>query len=401
MTGVAADRIFDRHRGGKIEIRTKAPLATREDLAIAYTPGFAHVAKAIQERPEEVYRLTMKRNAVAIVTDGTAVSGIGDVGPAAALPVMEGKAMLFKRFADIDAFPICLATKDVDEIVRVVTCLEPTFGGIMLEDISAPRCFAIEDRLVEALDIPVLHDDQHATAAAATAALINALKVVGKMPADLRVVMVGAGAAGTACAQMFMQLGVRNIIGCDRRGAIHRGRDDLNDAKRWFAEHANPDQARGSLADVMAGADLFLGVSGPGVVSLADIKSMARDPIVFALANPVPEILPEDVAGVVAVIATGRSDYPNQIDCGLCYPGIFRGAIDCRARAINAAMKLAAARAVAEAVDERALGPRCIMPSIFDPGIASNVAAAVRQAAIATGMARVYDPPAASSPSFS
>jgi malate dehydrogenase (oxaloacetate-decarboxylating) len=388
MTMHVADPAFDIHRGGKIEIRNKVPLRTKEDLALAYTPGFARVARAIHEHPDEVYRLSNKHNSVAVVTDGSAVSGIGDVGPEAALPVMEGKAMLFKRFADIDAFPICLGTKDVDEIVRVVKCLEPTFAAIMLEDIAAPRCFEIERRLDEELTIPVLHDDQHATAGAATAALINALKLVGKQARDVKVVMVGAGAAGTACAKMFMRLGITNIVACDRHGAIYRGRQDLTAAKRWFADHANPGQERGSLSDVMGGADVFLGLSGPGAISVADVRSMAADPIVFALANPTPEILPAEVEGVAAVIATGRSDFPNQIDCGLCYPGLFRGALDCYARRIDDAMKMAAARAVAEAVDESSLDRQHIVPSIFDDGIADKVAAAVRRAAVETGSAR-------------
>lgn len=382
------DATFRIHLGGKIEIRNKAPMATLEDLARAYTPGFAHVARAIHQRPEEVYRLTIKQNAVAVITDGTAVSGIGDVGPAAALPVMEGKAMLFKHLAGIDAFPICLATKDGDEIVKIVRCLEPTFGGIMLEDISAPRCFNIENRLRQELPIPVLHDDQHATAVAATAALINALKLVDKKAQDIKVVVVGAGAAGMGCAKLFMRIGVENLVACDRNGAIHRGRDDLNDSKRWFAENANPDQERGSLGEVMAGADVFLGVSGPGVVSVEDIKAMSKGAIVFALANPTPEVLPDDVSGAVAVIATGRSDYPNQVDCGLCYPGIFRGALDCRAREINDTMKIAAARAIAALLDENSLSTRHIVPSIFDPRIVPSVRAAVMKSATESGAAR-------------
>jgi malate dehydrogenase (oxaloacetate-decarboxylating) len=380
------------HLGGKIEIRSKVTLRTREDLARAYTPGFAHVARWIHRHPEDVYRLTLKQNTVAIVTDGTAVSGIGDVGPHAALPVMEGKALLFKQFAGIDAFPICLATKNVDEIVRIVTCLEPSFGGVMLEDISAPRCFDIEDRLQQELAMPVLHDDQHATAVAAAAALINALRVVNKRPQDLKVVMVGAGAAGTASAKLFMEIGVENLIACDRQGAIHRGRSDLNAAKQWFADHTNPEQARGSLGSVMAGADVFLGLSGPGVVTIDDVKRMGRDAIVFALANPIPEVLPHEVEGLAAVVATGRSDYPNQIDCGLCYPGMFRGALDCRARGINEAMKLAAAYAIADAVDPNAVSRARIMPSIFDDQVAEKVARAVTKAAVDTGMARATSP---------
>jgi len=295
--------------------------------------------------------------------------------------------MLFKQFADIDAFPICLATKDVKDIVKTVKFLEPTFGGVMLEDISAPRCFAIEDRLKSDLTIPVLHDDQHATAVAATAGLINALKVVGKRPPDIKVVIVGAGAAGTASAKLFMQVGVENIVACDRRGAIHRGRDDLNEAKRWFAENANPMQEQGSVSSILAGADVFLGVSGPGVVSVEDIAAMREDAIVFALANPIPEVLPEHVGNTVAIVATGRSDYPNQIDCSLCYPGIFRGALDCRAREINDAMKLAAAFAIAGTLDEASLHPQNIIPNVFDPRVVPRVREAVIQAAIDTGAA--------------
>ena len=381
------DPTFRLHAGGKIEIRNKVPLRTRDDLAMLYTPGFAHVAKAIARNPDEVYRLTIKSHAVAIVTDGTAVSGLGDIGPEAGLPVMEGKAMLFKHFADIDAFPLCLGTKDVDEIVRVVKCIEPTFSAIMLEDISAPRCFEIEERLRQELAIPVFHDDQHGTAVSATAALINALNVVGKRAGDIKVAVVGVGAAGTACAKMFRQLGVHNIVGCDRKGALHRDRDDLNAAKRWFAENMNPEQEKGSLGSVIAGADVFLGVSGPGVITVEDIGRMSRDPIIFALANPNPEILPEEVRGIAAVIATGRSDFPNQIDNGLCYPGLFRGALDCRARGINEEMKMAAARAIAGVIDPESLYAQYVIPSIFDPRVVPDVAAAVRTAAIETGMA--------------
>jgi malate dehydrogenase (oxaloacetate-decarboxylating) len=381
------DKTFELHVGGKLEVRSKVPLETRVDLARVYTPGFAHVAAAIAKSPDEVYRLSIKRNTVAIVTDGTAVSGLGDIGPLAALPVMEGKALLFKVFAGIDAFPLCLGSKDVDTIVKTIQCVSPTFGGIMLEDISAPRCFDIETRLMEELDIPVLHDDQHATAVAATAALINAASYVGKQLGGLKVVIVGAGAAGTSAAKLFMQIGVRNIVACDRQGAIHRGRGDLTDAKRWFSLHTNPEQQRGTACEVLAGADVFVGLSGPGVVRVEDIATMARDPIVFALANPTPEVSPDEVKGVAAVIATGRSDYPNQIDCGLCYPGLFRGALDCRARTVNDAMKLAAARAIAGLVSRAARDRGQIVPDIFD-GVAAHVAEAVQRAALETGVAR-------------
>jgi malate dehydrogenase (oxaloacetate-decarboxylating) len=384
----STDPIFDLHAGGKIEIRSRVPLRTREDLARVYTPGFTRVAEAISRNPADVYRWSIKRNAVAIVTDGTAVSGLGDLGPLAALPVMEGKALLFKEFAGIDAFPICLGTKDVDEIVRVVKCIEPTFGAVMLEDIAAPRCFAIEERLQDELTIPVLHDDQHATAVAAAAALINAAKLVNKELRALKIVIVGAGAAGTSTARMFMQLGVRNVVACDRQGAIHRGRPDLADAKRWFAEHTNPGRERGSVRDVLVGADVFVGFAGPGVVAPEDLRAMAIDPVVFALANPNPEFRPAEVRPLAAVIATGRSDYPNQIDCGLCYPGILRGALDCGATRINDEMKIAAARAIAEMVDAAALARGEIVPDIFD-GVAPRVARRVMDAAIESGATRL------------
>lgn len=387
-TDDSTDPVFRLHEGGKLEIRNRVRLRTREDLAQVYTPGFTRVAQAIARDPAEVYRWSIKGNTVAIVTDGTAVSGLGDLGPEAALPVMEGKALLFKEFAGIDAFPICLGTKDVDEIVRVVKCIEPTFGGVMLEDISAPRCFAIEDRLREELSIPVLHDDQHATAVAAAAALINAARYVGKELGALKIVIAGAGAAGTSAARLFMRLGVRNVIACDRQGALHRDRAGLADAKRWFAEHTNPDQERGLIRDVLAGADVFVGLSGPGVITSEDLLTMAKDPIVFALANPNPEFLPAEVQHLVAVIATGRSDFPNQIDCGLCYPGMFRGALDCGAVRINEEMKLAAARAIAGMVDEESLSRGRIVPDIFE-GVAPLVASAVAAAAIETGTARM------------
>jgi malate dehydrogenase (oxaloacetate-decarboxylating) len=333
-------------------------------------------------------------NTVAIVTDGTAVSGLGDLGPRAALPVMEGKALLFKRFAGIDAFPICLATQDVDDIVQVVRAIEPGFGGIMLEDIAAPRCFAIEDRLREALTIPVLHDDQHATAVAAAAALVNATRFVGKNIRALKVVIVGAGAAGTASARLFMDLGVQDIVACDREGALHRRRAEpgpgpgLTDEKRWFAEHTNPAQKTGTVREVLSGADVFVGLSGPGVVFPEDLRGMAKDAIVFALANPHPEILPADVPPSVAVIATGQPAYPNQIDGGLCYPGLFSGALRSGASCINDAMKLAAVQAIARSVDESAIAAGTIVPDIFDE-VAEDVARAVMCAATETGVARV------------
>ncbi len=386
------DPVFRLHAGGKLEVRGKVPLRTRQDLARLYTPGFARVAAAIAADPTAANRWSIRSNTVAVVTDGTAVSGLGDIGPLAAMPVMEGKALLFKELARIDAFPICLDTVDVDEIVRVVTCLKPTFGAVMLEDISAPRCFAIENRLRDELDIPILHDDQHATAVAATAALRNAARLVGKDIATLKVAISGVGAAGTSTARLFTRIGVPNIVACDRQGAIHPGRADLADAKLWIAENTNPDRETGTLRDVLAGADVFVGLAGPGVIVPADIKTMARDPIIFALANPRPELLPEDVEGLAAVIATGRSDYPNQIDCGLCYPGIFRGALDSRASRIDEEMKLAAAGAIADLVDDNALARGLIVPDIFD-GVAPQVASAVAAAAVASGAAPGPDHP--------
>jgi malate dehydrogenase (oxaloacetate-decarboxylating) len=385
-TADRVDPVFRLHEGGKLEVRGKVPLKTRQDLARVYTPGFTRVAEVIARHPAEAYRWSMKANTVAIVTDGTAVSGLGALGPLAALPVMEGKALLFKEFAGLDAVPLCLDSTDVDEIVRVVKCLEPTFGAVMLEDIAAPRCFEIEDRLRAELGIPVMHDDQHATAVAASAALINAAKLVDKKLEDLKVVIAGAGAAGTSTARMFTRLGVPVIVACDRRGAIHAGREGLTDAKAWFAAHTNPHRERGSLSEAMAGADVFVGLAGPGVASLDDLRAMAPDPIVFALANPNPEFTPDEVAGTAAVIATGRSDFPNQIDSGLCYPGMFRGAIDVRAGRVTEEMKLAAAVTIAGLVDADALGRGRIVPDIFED-VAPRVARAVAEAAVACGAA--------------
>ena len=383
-----SDRTFLMHLGGKIEIANRTPLKTRDDLSMAYTPGVARVCMAIHKDPQSAFNLTIKKNTVAVVSDGTAVLGLGDIGPAAAMPVMEGKAMLFKHFGNVDAFPICLDTKDTDEIVSIVKALAPTFGGINLEDISAPRCFEIENRLKEELDIPVFHDDQHGTAVVSTAALINALKVVNKKAEDLKVVVMGAGAAGTACSKMMMLLGVENIIGCDRKGAIYEGREGLNDAKQWFAENTNKDREKGSLSEVISGADLFVGVSAPGVLTVDDLKKMARDPIVFAMANPTPEIMPDIALPHVGVMATGRSDFPNQINNVLCFPGIFRGALDVLARSITENMKMAAAEAIANSIPEEHLLPDYIIPSVFDPNVVPLVAQAVAQAARADGVAR-------------
>ena len=383
-----SDRTFMMHAGGKIEVRSKTRIRTRDQLSMAYTPGVARVCTAIQKEPDRVYELTIKGTTVAIVTDGTAVLGLGDIGPAAALPVMEGKAQLFKEFGGVNAFPICLDTRDPDEIVESVRRLAPAFGGINLEDISAPRCFAIERRLKKELEIPVFHDDQHGTAVVTTAALINALTIVGKQPEDLRVVVVGIGAAGTACTEMFLHLGVKQIIGFDRHGAISDRRDDLNEEKRRFASMTNPNRETGSLQELIGGADVFVGVSGPGVLTVDDVKKMASDPIVFAMANPEPEIRPEDAHDYVAVMATGRSDYPNQINNVLCFPGMFKGALACRARDINEEMKLAAAHAIAESCAPEALSAEYIVPSVFDRSVANRVSSAVQQAARETGVCR-------------
>ena len=374
-----SDRTFLAHLQGKIEINNRLPLSTRDDLSIAYTPGVARVCTEIHKNPENAYKLTIKGNTVAVVTDGTAVLGLGDIGPKAAMPVMEGKAMLFKQFADIDAWPICLDTTDPEKIISIVKALAPGFGGINLEDISAPRCFEIEERLRNELDIPVFHDDQHGTAVVTTAALINALKLVRKKPQDIKVVVSGAGAAGTACSKMIMHLGVKNLIGCDSKGAIHNQRTDINQSKRWFADNANPDQEQGSLKEVLKGADVFVGVSAPNILDAGDIRNMEKDAIVFAMANPDPEILPEDARPVAAVVATGRSDYPNQINNVLCFPGIFRGALDCRAKTITEEMKLAASHAIAETLDEQHLNPDYIIPTVFDKSVTPKIAAAIAE----------------------
>lgn len=383
-----SDRVFLLHLGGKIHVRSKVPLKTREQLSIAYTPGVARVCTAIHEQPEKVHKLTIKSNTVAIVTDGTAVLGLGDIGPEASLPVMEGKAMLFSEYARVDAFPICLTTKDPDEIVETVKRIAPVFGGINLEDIAAPNCFEIEKRLQAELDIPVFHDDQHGTAVVLTAALINALKIVDKKPGDLRVIVAGVGAAGTACTRMIQSLGVTNIIGFDRKGALTTERMDLNAAKRSYAEMTNPDLERGSLKELIRGADVFIGLSGPGVVDEDDIRAMHKDSIVFALSNPTPEIMPDIAARHAAIVATGRSDFPNQINNVLCFPGLFRGVLDCRASEINETMKLAAAKALAEVIDEDHLVPDYIIPSAFDKNVVTCVAEAVMRTARETGVSR-------------
>jgi malate dehydrogenase (oxaloacetate-decarboxylating) len=381
--------IFLAHLGGKIEIAVKKPLKTRADLSTYYTPGVAEVSLAIRDDPQKMFSLTMKGNTVAVVTDGTAVLGLGDIGPSAALPVMEGKAMLFKAFAGVDAFPVCLDTKDPSEIVKTVKYMASSFGGINLEDISAPRCFEIEERLRQELDIPVFHDDQHGTAVVVMAALINALKIVGKKLADVKIVINGVGAGGTATAKLLILAGVRNVVGCDRAGALFKGRrEHMNPMKEWLAGATNPDKLRGTLLDVLEGADVFIGLSGPGVLPAEEIRKMAGDPIVFALANPDPEVMPVEAARYARIVATGRSDYANQINNVLCFPGFLRGVLDCRAREVNDDMKLAAAHAIAGMVSARKLHEDFIIPSVFDTRVAKNVADAVVKAAHATGTAR-------------
>jgi len=384
-----SDRTFLMHLGGKIEIASKMPLKTRSDLSMAYTPGVARVCEAIHKDPEKVFNLTIKKNTVAVVSDGTAVLGLGDIGPAAAMPVMEGKCQLFKEFGGVDAFPICLATKDPHEIVETIKRISVVFGGINLEDISAPRCFEIEDRLKEELDIPVFHDDQHGTAVVVLASLINALKIVGKKIDEIKIVVNGIGAAGVACSKIVMAAGVKNIVGCDTTGALFKGRkENMNWVKDWYAQNTNPDKQEGSVHDVIRGADVFFGLSVPGVVTQDDLKSMAKEPIVFAMANPIPEIMPEEAMGLVAVMATGRSDYPNQINNVLCFPGIFRGALNCRASRINEAMKLAAANAIAGIIGPDELHPDYIIPSVFDRRVGEAVATQVEEAAYESGVAR-------------
>jgi len=384
-----SDRTFLLHLGGKIEVTSKAPLRTRDDLSMAYTPGVARVCRAIAEDPGRAFNLTIKRNTVAVVSDGTAILGLGDLGPLAAMPVMEGKAMLFKEFGQVDAFPICLDTTDADEIVETVVRIAPAFGGINLEDIAAPRCFEVEARLQALLDIPVFHDDQHGTAVVVLAALLNACRVVGKPLESLRVVVNGAGAAGVAIVKILLASGVSQIVVCDRAGAIYAGRPEhMNASKQWLAGATNAAGQRGALAAVLAGADLFVGVSAAGAVAREDIARMAPDPIVFALANPDPEIAPEEAAGLVRVMATGRSDYPNQINNVLCFPGIFRGALDVQASAITDEMKLAAARAIADAVADDERSEDYIVPSVFNRRVAEAVAAAAAEAAVASGVAR-------------
>jgi len=382
------DRTFALHHGGKIEVVSRITVRDRDDLSMAYTPGVARVCKAIEADPALSHELTIRKNTVAIVSDGTAVLGLGDIGPLGAMPVMEGKALLFKEFAGIDGFPLCIDTSSADEIVETVQRVAPSFGGINLEDIAAPVCFEVEERLKELLDIPVFHDDQHGTAVVALAALVNALKIVDKKVTDLRVVVAGVGAAGVAVSKIFLQAGVPWIVGFDRQGAIYDGRGGLNEAKQWFAENTNPDRLTGSLAECMAGADVFVGLSGPGLITAVDVEGMAKDPIVFAMANPDPEIRPEEIQHVGGVIATGRSDFPNQINNVLCFPGIFRGALDAGATTITENMKLAAATAIASCVRSDELAPDLVIPSVFDRSVAPMVAAAAAEAAVRDGVVR-------------
>jgi len=384
-----SDRVFLLHLGGKIALQNKVPVTTRDTLSMAYTPGVARVSLAIAEDKKKVWQLTIKGNSVAVVSDGTAVLGLGDIGPEAAMPVMEGKAMLFKEFAGIDAYPICLSTKEPDEIVAAVAALAVGFGGINLEDISAPRCFEVEQKLQERLDIPVFHDDQHGTAVVVLAALLNALRLARRKLRRLRIVISGAGAAGTAITKMLLSAGAGDIVVCDRQGVVNEARSaELNPSKLWLAAHTNPRRLRGTLQEALKQAEVFIGVSGPGTVSAQALKRMAPKPIVFALANPVPEIMPEEAAERAFIIATGRSDYPNQINNVLAFPGIFRGALNVRARQINEAMKLAAAHAIANSISRRQLNPEYIVPSVFNQQVVQQVAAAVQEAAIRTGVAR-------------
>ena len=385
VPGVIVHRVSDRtfllHLGGKISVQPKVPLRTRDDLSMAYTPGVGRVALALAEHPEDVAKLTVKGNAVAVVTDGSAVLGLGNIGPGAALPVMEGKAALFKRFADIDAWPICLDTQDTDEIVRVVQAISPGFGGINLEDISAPRCFEIEARLRESLDIPVFHDDQHGTAIVVNAALRNALRCVAKPLTDARIVVAGGGAAGTAIVTLLLAAGAAHVLVWDREGILAPADPRLNNAKRRLAEQTNPAGVTGDLQDALRGADVFIGVSAPGVLDAAWIADMAPDPVVFALANPDPEVDVDAAQHVAAVVATGRSDYPNQINNVLAFPGVFRGLLDARASEVTIPMLLSAADALAGCVSDDQLNATYIVPSVFDPAVPQAVAAAVQAAA--------------------
>lgn len=387
-----SDRTFLVHLGGKITIQPTLPIKNRDDLSKVYTPGVARVCTAIAENPKKAYSLTIKRNTVAVVTDGTAVLGLGDIGPHAAAPVMEGKAMLFKQLAGVDAFPICLDTQDTEEIIRTIKAISPIFGGINLEDISSPRCFEIENRLAEELEIPVFHDDQHGTAVVVIAGLLNALKVVGKRIENIRIVVNGIGAAGVSICKMLLQAGVTRLVPVDREGAIVRGGTYAHPMWQWLAEQPQVESTEGTLQEVIQGADVFIGVSRGRLLKAEDVKKMAPQSIVFAMANPDPEITPEEALPHVAVFATGRSDYPNQINNVLVFPGLFRGALDCRARRINEPMKLAAARAIASVVSAAELNEHYIIPSIFNEQVVIQVRKAVIEAAILTNVARRTPP---------
>ena len=387
-----SDRTFLAHLGGKIAVHPTLPIKNRDDLSRVYTPGVAKVCSAIHENVQKAYSLTIKRNTVAVVTDGTAVLGLGDIGPYAAAPVMEGKAMLFKQLASVDAFPICLDTKDTEEIIRTVKTISPIFGGINLEDIGSPRCFEIERRLSEELDIPVFHDDQHGTAIVVTAGLINALKVVGKRMDRIRVVVNGIGAAGVSICKMLLSAGVTRLVPVDKDGAIVRGGKYDHPMWQWLAEQPQVESTPGTLKELIRDADVFIGVSRQGVLTAEDVQRMAPGRIVFAMANPNPEIEPEEALPHVSVFATGRSDYPNQINNVLVFPGIFRGALDCRARTINEPMKLAAARAIASVVAENELNEQYIIPSLFNEQVVAKVRQAVVETAILTGVSRRIPP---------
>ena len=387
------DRTFRMHLGGKIEMTSRVSLESRDDLSVAYMPGVARVCQAIADDPSRASELTLKSNMVAVITNGTAVLGLGNIGAAAGMPVMEGKSMLFKEFGDVDSYPICIDSEDPDVLVDTILAIAPAWGGINLEDIAAPACFEVEDRLKEMLDIPVFHDDQHGTAIVTLAALINAVKITGQKMSDLKVVCNGIGASGVACSKILMNAGVENIIGCDTRGAIYNGRtENMNYMKDWYAENTNPEGVRGDLTEAVKGAHLFLGLSGPNTFSVDQLKLMAPNPIVFAMANPVPEIMPEIAAPYVSVMATGRSDYPNQINNVLAFPGIFRGALDCKAHSITEGMKVAAAEAIASVVTDEELNPAYIIPSVFNRQVAPAVAEAVREVAQREGVARIAAP---------
>ncbi len=375
---------------GKIEVVARCPVSTREELAVAYTPGVAEPCLAIQKDVNLSYAYTRRHNLVAVVTDGSAVLGLGDIGPEAGMPVMEGKCALFKAFADVDAFPICVRTKDVDEIVRTISLIAGSFGGINLEDIAAPRCFEIERKLKEVCDIPIFHDDQHGTAVICGAALINACKIAGKKIENLKLAVNGAGAAAIAVTKLVMRLGVKDVIMCNSRGILWEGREGLNPEQAYMASITNREKRKGTLADAVQGADVFFGLSAPGVLTAEMVKTMGPDPFIFAMANPVPEILPEEAyRGGAAIVGTGRSDYPNQINNVLAFPGIFRGALDVRATDINEEMKMAAAYAIADTLTEKELSPDCILPMAFDKRVTQNVAQAVAAAAVKTGVARI------------